>query len=45
VLHERLAWIGYALLAIALAPSIWLVDEVFRSLDEFYLFSYVVLLS
>lgn len=43
-LHERLAWIGYGLLAIALAPSIWLGDVGFRSLDEFYLFSWMLLI-
>ncbi len=45
LLHERLAWIGYGLLTIALAPSIWLGDVGFRSLVEFYLFSWVVLMS
>jgi hypothetical protein len=42
--HERLAWIGYGLLTVALAPSIWLGDVGFRSLVEFYLFSWVLLL-
>ena len=43
-LHERLAWLGYGLLTIALAPSIWLGDVGFRSLVEFYLFSWLLLL-
>ncbi len=43
-LHERLAWIGYGLLTIALAPSIWLGDVGFRSLVEFYVFSWVLLI-
>ena len=43
-LHERLAWIGYGLLTIVLAPSIWLGDVGFRSLVEFYLFSWVLLI-
>jgi len=43
-LHERLAWIGYGVLTISLAPSIWLGDVGFRSLDDFFLFSWVVLI-
>ena len=43
-LHERLAWIGYGLLTIALAPGIWLGDVGFRSLVEFYVFSWLLLL-
>jgi hypothetical protein len=45
LLHERLAWAGYGLLAIALAPAIWLGDVGFRSLDEFYVFSWVLLIG
>jgi hypothetical protein len=44
LLHERLAWIGYCLLTVSLAPSIWLGDVGFRSLIEFYLFSWVLLI-
>jgi hypothetical protein len=44
LLHERLAWIGYGLLTIALAPGIWLGDVGFRSLVEFALFSWVLLI-
>jgi hypothetical protein len=44
LLHERLAWIGYGLLTIALAPSIWLGDVGFRSLVEFSLFSWLLLI-
>lgn len=43
-LHERLAWIGYGLLTIALAPGIWLGDVGFRSLVEFYVFSWLLLI-
>ena len=43
-LHERLAWIGYGMLTIALAPSIWLGDVGFRSLVEFYVLSWVLLI-
>ena len=45
LLHERLAWVGYGLLTVALAPSIWLGDVGFRSLVEFYLLSWLLLLS
>jgi hypothetical protein len=44
LLHERLAWVGYGLLTIALAPSIWLGDVGFRSLVEFSLFSWLLLI-
>jgi hypothetical protein len=44
LLHERLAWVGYCLLTVSLAPSIWLGDVGFRSLIEFYLFSWVLLI-
>jgi hypothetical protein len=44
LLHERLAWIGYGLLMISLAPGIWLGDVGFRSLDEFFLLSWLVIL-
>ena len=44
LLHERLAWIGYGILAISLAPGIWLGDVGFRSFDEFYIFSWMLIL-
>ncbi len=43
--HERLAWIAYGVLTICLAPGIWLGDVGFRSLDDLYLLSCVVLLA
>jgi hypothetical protein len=42
--HERLAWIGYGLLSISLAPGVWLGDVGFRSLDEFFLLSWLLLI-
>ena len=44
MLHERLAWIGYGGLAIVLQGPIWLGDVGFRSLDEVFLLSGVLLL-
>ncbi len=44
-LHERLAWVAFLLLAICLSPSIWRGDVGFRSLDDVYLFSWIVLLG
>ena len=44
LLHERLAWVGYVILAVSLAPGTWLGDVGFRSLDECFLFSWVLLL-
>jgi hypothetical protein len=44
-LHERIAWVVYLVLAICLAKAIWLGDVGFRSLDEIYFFSCLVLLS
>ena len=43
-LHERLAWVAFVLLGICLSPSIWRGDVGFRSLDDIYLFSWIVLL-
>ncbi|HUI04709.1 MAG TPA: hypothetical protein VLZ77_14315 [Acidimicrobiales bacterium] len=42
--HERLAWIGYGGLSILLQGPIWLGDVGFRSLDEVFLLSGVLLL-
>jgi len=42
--HERLAWIGYGGLAIVLQGPIWLGDVGFRSLDEVFLLSGILLL-
>jgi hypothetical protein len=44
-LHERLAWVASVLLAICLSPSIWRGDVGFRSVDDVYLFSWIVLLG
>jgi hypothetical protein len=44
-LYERAAWIAYGILAVTLAPGIWLGDVGFRSLDDLYVFSCIVLLS
>jgi hypothetical protein len=44
LLHERLAWIGYGVLSLSAAKGIWLGDVGFRRLDEFFLFSCVLLL-
>lgn len=43
--HEKVAWVGAAVLAVCLAKGIWLGDVGFRSLDDFYVLSAVVLLS
>jgi hypothetical protein len=44
-LYERAAWIAYGILAVTLASGIWLGDVGFRSLDDLYVFSCIVLLS
>ena len=44
-LYERAAWFAYGVLALTLAPGIWLGDVGFRSLDDLYVFSCVILLS
>jgi hypothetical protein len=44
-LHERLAWLAFVLLTICLSPSIWRGDVGFRSLDDIYVFSWIVLLG
>jgi hypothetical protein len=43
-LHERIAWVGFAILALLLSKVIWMGDVGFRSLDDFYLFSGILLL-
>jgi hypothetical protein len=44
-IHERLAWAAVVVLAISTARGIWLGDVGFRSLDDVYLFSWLVLLG
>lgn len=44
-LYERAAWLAYGVVAATLAPGIWLGDVGFRSLDDLYVFSCIVLLS
>ena len=44
-LHERVVWVAVVILAIATARGIWLGDVGFRSLDDLYLFSWIILLS
>ncbi len=44
LLHERIAWIGYTILSICLSSGIWGGDVGFRSLDEFFVFSCLLLL-
>ena len=44
-LYERTAWFAYGILAVSLAPGIWLGDVGFRSLDDLYMFSCIILLS
>jgi hypothetical protein len=43
--HERVAWAAVVLLALIASPGIWLGDVGFRSLDDVYLFSWIVLLA
>ena len=45
LLHEKLAWALSGLLALSLAKDIWLGNVGFRSLDDFYLLSGVLVLS
>jgi hypothetical protein len=45
LLHERIAWVVAGVLALTLTKGIWLGDVGFRSLDDFYLLSGVLLLS
>lgn len=44
-LYERATWLAYGVVALTLAPGIWLGDVGFRSLDDLYVFSCIVLLS
>ena len=44
-LYERAAWVAYGVVALTLAPGIWLGDVGFRSLDDLYVFSCIILLS
>ena len=43
--YERVAWFLYGIVDLSLAPGIWLGDVGFRSLDDLYVFSCIVLLS
>ena len=45
LLHERVAWAVLVVMAVCLAPGIWLGDVGFRSLDPLYLLSVVLLLG
>ena len=44
-LQERLAWGAVLVLTVCVAPAIWLGKVGFRSLDDVYLFSWIVLLG
>jgi len=44
-LYERAAWVLYGIVDLSLAPGIWLGDVGFRSLDDLYVFSCIILLS
>jgi hypothetical protein len=44
-IHERLAWAAVVILAVCAASGIWRGDVGFRSLDDVYLFSWIVLLG
>ena len=44
LVHERLAWIGFLVLAVCLDRTIWLGDVGLRSLDDLFLFSGIILL-
>ena len=43
--YEKLAWLGALVLAVLLGPAVWSGNVGFRSLDDFYVLSYVVALS
>jgi hypothetical protein len=43
-LHERIAWVASAILTLMLANSVWLGDVGFRSVDDFYLLSGILVL-
>jgi hypothetical protein len=42
--HERIAWFGYLLLTVSLASGIWTGDVGFRSIDDLFVFSGLLLL-
>lgn len=42
--HERVAWVLYGVLALSLASGIWLGDVGFRSLDDLYVLSCLLVL-
>jgi hypothetical protein len=42
--HERIAWFGYLLLTVSLASGIWTGDVGFRSIDDLFVFSCLLLL-
>lgn len=44
-LHERLLWVGAIVLVLCLAQGIWLGDVGFRSFDDVYLMSWIVVLG
>ncbi len=44
-LYEQVAWMVYGIVDLSLAPGIWLGDVGFRSLDDLYVFSCIILLS
>jgi uncharacterized membrane protein len=44
-LHERLAWVAVVVLTVCIASAIWIGKVGFRSLDDVYLFSWIVLLG
>jgi len=44
LLHERIAWVAYTLFSLSLSSQVWMGRVGFRSLDEWFLFSWVLLL-
>jgi len=44
LLHERIAWLAYLALSVSLSDEIWTGDVGFRSLNEIFLFSALLLL-
>jgi hypothetical protein len=44
MLHERIAWVFSLVFVVLLSSSVWLGDVGFRSLDDFYLLSGVLVL-
>lgn len=42
--HERLAWAGYVAMAVLLGPSIWLGNVGFRSINELFVLSCILIL-